>query len=103
MTYSGEHTLPGTIGHLMVVLSFVTAAFSCFSYWRSANSSDLSLSAQWKKYARISFFTHVITTLTFIFLVLYLIVQHYFEYKYIFEHSNRIMDLRYLLVCFWSG
>ncbi|MFI5203857.1 MAG: cytochrome c biogenesis protein CcsA [Flavobacteriales bacterium] len=103
MTYSGEHSLPGTIGHLMVVLSFVTAAFSCFSYWRSSNSTDLILAATWKKYARVSFFSHVVTTLTFIFMVLYLIVQHYFEYKYILEHSNRIMDLRYLLVCFWSG
>src|SRR5258706_44089 len=33
----------------------------------------------------------------------YLIFNHYFEYYYVWQHSNTIMPMRYILACFWEG
>lgn len=103
MTYTGEHSLPGSIGHLMVVLSFIAAAYATLSYWMAARVSDPDRASLWKRYARKAVYAHVVTTLVFISLVLWIILKHYFEYQYVFEHSSSSMDLRYLFVCFWSG
>lgn len=33
----------------------------------------------------------------------YIIAKHYFEYKYVWQHSDKALPPRYLLSCFWEG
>jgi cytochrome c-type biogenesis protein CcmF len=32
-----------------------------------------------------------------------MLLNHWFEYDYVWKHSNREMPLRYILSCFWEG
>src|SRR5258705_432740 len=33
----------------------------------------------------------------------YIISHHYFEYKYAYTHSDKGLQMEYLLACFWEG
>lgn len=103
--FIGEHLGPGQLGHFFVILSFVAALFSMFSYWRSVKTetSDAYNSQSWLLLGRNGFIVHTASVVG-IFLVLYYIISnHLFEYHYAWEHSNRALPMKYLLSCFWEG
>lgn len=43
------HENIGTTGHLMVIVSFVTAALATFSYFKATQASDELAENDWKK------------------------------------------------------
>ena len=49
MDYIGEHLLPGKIGHLFIILSFVASIVATVSYFIAARSPDLANAESWKK------------------------------------------------------
>ncbi len=103
MRYEGEHLLIGQIGHFFAILSFVASLVATLAYFKSAQVKIESESLSWKKMARTAFILEVFSVLA-IFATLYLIIyNHYFEYKYAHQHSNRSLDMKYLLSCFWEG
>jgi cytochrome c-type biogenesis protein CcmF len=101
MTYAGEHTLIGDIGHTFVIISFVLAGLAGIAYFNASRSPENYLI--WIKTARRLFLGHVLTSLTFIVIIFFLLINHYYEYEYIWEQSSEDMTFRYLLVCFWGG
>lgn len=105
VSYIGENLLPGQLGHFFIILSFVAALFSCFSFFRAAQTEncDLSLSTSWKKIARSSFVVHTLSVIGIFSVLYYIITHHLFEYNYAWQHSNRALPMKYLLSCFWEG
>lgn len=103
--YTGEHLLPGQLGHFLAILSFVAAALSAFSYFRAARTEQISpgVSSVWMRMGRGGFIIHAISLLGIFFALYYIITQHYFEYNYAWEHSSRALPMKYLLSCFWEG
>ncbi|HLP11350.1 MAG TPA: cytochrome c biogenesis protein CcsA, partial [Flavobacteriales bacterium] len=101
MTYEGEHLLAGNLGHLFVIVSFVFAALSGIAYFNSSRTPENYLI--WIKPARLFFWGHVLSSLTFIIIMFFLLVKHYYEYQYIWQYSSGDMNFRYLLVSFWGG
>jgi len=97
--YIGEHLWPGKFGNLFVVLSFVAAAFSTFSYYQASKDNDKS----WLRMATLSFRLHSAAILGIILTLFYILVNHYFEYHYVWQHSNTEMPMQYILSCFWEG
>ena len=68
------HENIGTIGHLMVIGSFVTAALATFSYFKATQSTDELAENDWKKTARTLFIIHlflVIGVATSLFVIIY--------------------------------
>ena len=63
MDYIGEHLLPGQIGHLLVILSFVASIIATVAYFISARATNLVDEASWKKLGRAAFFIDVISVL----------------------------------------
>lgn len=101
MRYEGEHLLIGQIGHFLTVLSFIASLLATVAYVKASSADPFS--EQWKKLGRLSFITQSVSIVA-IFVALYLIIyNHYFEYKYAYEHSKRSLDMQYLLSCFWEG
>ncbi|HET6723603.1 MAG TPA: cytochrome c assembly protein, partial [Chitinophagaceae bacterium] len=85
MDYIGEHLLPGKIGHLFIILSFVASIIATVSYFLSARSVDPVSAESWKKLGRIAFFIDV-ASIVGIFLLLYsLIANHRYEYQYVYK------------------
>src|SRR5437763_13462055 len=103
MDYTGEHLLPGLLGHFFVTLSFVASLVATFAYFKTAQVQVESRSASWKSLARGAFITEVISVFAIFGILFYIISNHFFEYKYAWQHSSRTLEVKYLLSCFWEG
>ncbi|MCZ2222958.1 MAG: cytochrome c biogenesis protein CcsA [Chitinophagales bacterium] len=103
MKYIGENLLPGKIGHFFIVLSLVASLVATIAFF-IANKQKLSeLKQSWLNIARIAFLLETISVVS-IFIVLYYIISHHlFEYKYAWQHSDKKLQFKYLLSCFWEG
>lgn len=93
----------GQIGHLFVILSFVAALLACISYFLAHKSVQEQDKKNWKKFARIFFFTHVVSVAGVLITLLSMIGGHHFEYYYVWQHSSLDLQTKYILSCLWEG
>lgn len=101
--YNGEHLLPGQLGHLFSILAFVASLVSVVAYFISVRHTDELKKASWAKIGRWAFITQSFSVFA-VFATLYFIISnHLFEYKYAWQHSDRDLEVKYLLSCFWEG
>src|SRR3990172_9902275 len=104
MEYLGEHLWAGQLGNIFVIVSFVAALLSALAYFSAAQSEPISESeTSWKKIARVSFRIHSISVLGIVTMLFIMLFNHYFEYQYVWQHSNKEMDMQYIASCFWEG
>lgn len=99
MDYVGEHWWIGRIGHFLVILSFVSALLAAVSYWWDVRNTK----SGWAKMGRWSFRVHSLSVVGIIITLFTMILGQYFEYDYVWKHSNTAMPLRYIFSCFWEG
>ncbi len=97
--YTGEQLIWGKIGNLLIVLSCTAALLTSISYLFYFRTKEQS----WRDLGRKAFAVQALSILSIFGLLFYLILNHRFEYYYVWEHSNTIMPLRYILSCFWEG
>jgi len=96
----GEHLLIGNIGHGFIVLSLVAALVSAISYYFYSKEE---LTSEWKKIANYSFTIHSISVIGIAATLFFMLFNHYYEYSYVFQHSNNEMPMQYIMSCFWEG
>ncbi len=101
MEYIGEHLWTGKIGNLFVILSFVFALVSAISYFFATKENEDTIS--WKRLGRLSFRIHGFSVFGIVATLFIMLSNHYFEYEYVWHHSNKEMPMRYILSCFWEG
>ncbi len=97
--FTGEHLGIGNLGHLFVVMSFVTALFGAFSYAIHIKHKEEST----RQIARGAFFLHFISVIGIIVSLFSIIYNHYFEYQYAWQHSSLSLPTHYMISCFWEG
>lgn len=102
INYQGEHLGYGILGNILIILSFTTALLSTVAYWFSANSTD-QIQRPWLRLARTAFLFHAAGVIGIVFLIYFLIHGHFFEYYYIWQHSNTILPVKYMWACLWEG
>jgi cytochrome c-type biogenesis protein CcmF len=93
------HYLTGNLGHLFVIISFISALVAALSYYKSTQLED----AAWKKNGRIAFLIHsagVLGVVIFLYIIIY---NNYFEYHYAWSHSSRYLPFYYKISAFWEG
>jgi cytochrome c-type biogenesis protein CcmF len=95
--YIGEHLWVGKLGNGFVVLSFVAALISFISFSLSTKKSD------YLSFARIAFKLHVVAVVGIAVTLFFMLLNHFFEYQYVWQHSNKSMDMKFILSCFWEG
>lgn len=103
MQYPGEHLLFGQFGHFFAVLSLVASLVATIAYFKAARSNNLAEQNSWKKMARVAFGTNMLSFALIFAILLFLIYNHYFEYYYVWNHSNKELDMHYLFSCIWEG
>ncbi|MBT8232963.1 MAG: cytochrome c biogenesis protein CcsA, partial [Bacteroidia bacterium] len=101
--YIGETLWPGQLGHIFVILAFVSILFSVFSYWRNTKNLDSPSAAGWKKMGRIGFILHVISTFGIIGILFYVMTNLMYEYAYVYDHCSDDLPMRYIFSAFWEG
>ena len=81
MDFTGEHLLPGQLGHFFLLLSFISSIGATVAYFISVQKGRrgnlLTEEAQWKKLARIFFITEAISVFA-VFAILFLYHQQPF-------------------------
>jgi cytochrome c-type biogenesis protein CcmF len=97
------NTLIGNIGHLFVIVSFVTSLVASFSYWRATRSTNIADQESWKKLARGAFGVHALTVIGVVASLFYIIYNHHYEYHYAWSHSSNNLPTHYMISCFWEG
>jgi cytochrome c-type biogenesis protein CcmF len=100
LEYIGEQLLPGQLGNFFIILSFVGALIASISYFLTVKYPE---EKSWLKWGRISFLIHSFSVLGVIGVIFYLLINHRFEYYYIWQHSSKDLPVRYILSCFWEG
>lgn len=95
--YIGEHIWAGKLGNGFVVLSFVAAFISSLAFFLAKNNSD------YLKFARLFFKIHGVAVLGIAVTLFYMLFNHFFEYQYVYQHSSKSMDMKYIMSCFWEG
>ena len=103
MDYIGEHLLPGQIGHLLVILSFVASIIATVAYFISARATNPSEEASWKKLGRAAFFIDMISVLGIFVILFSLIYNHRYEYQYVYKNSGNDLEPKYILSSLWSA
>jgi len=101
MEYTGEHLLPGQLGNFFLILSMMASAVSMVAYWFSVRHRDDA--SAWLKMARWAFRIHSFAVIAAIGTLFFMILNHMFEYDYVWRHSSRDLPIRYIFSCFWEG
>ncbi len=99
-SYIGETLWPGQLGHILIILAFVSILFSVFSYFRgSKDSAD----PNWNRLGRIGFYLHSLSVIALIGLLFYMMASGMYEYRYVWEHVSDDLPMQYILSAFWEG
>ncbi len=103
MEYIGEHLFPGQLGHFLVILSFIASLVATIGYYKSTVSKTEAEILSWRKIARTAFVIDVVSVTVTFGIIYYLISNHYFEYYYAWNHSDKSLSTGYLLASIWEG
>ncbi|MBK8498897.1 MAG: cytochrome c biogenesis protein CcsA [Flavobacteriales bacterium] len=97
--YIGEHAWAGMLGHVLTALSLVGAAVATLGYFLGAQRKQV----QWSALGRMGFRMHSAAVLGIVVVLFTMLFNHWFEYNYVWKHSNLQMPLKYIASCFWEG
>lgn len=100
--YVGEHLFAGNAGRFALVLAFFAAIFAAFAYLNASNDGR-SDSRQWRHWARIAFRIHGMMVLVASFFLFYILLNRYYEYRYVWVHVENDLGLGYMISAFWAG
>src|SRR3982751_6445438 len=103
MDYIGEHLLPGKLGHLFIIVSFVASLVAAIAYFKSASAKTPEEASGWKRFARTAFVIDGLSVFSVFGVLLYIVATHKFEYFYAWNHSSKSLNVKYLLSCIWEG
>src|SRR5690242_3226715 len=103
MNYIGEHLLPGQLGHFLLVLSLVSSLVATIAFFRAASVTSLEDQQSWKRIARTAFIIDAVAVLSIFCVIYYVIANHYFEYHYAWNHSDKSLNHGYLISSIWEG
>lgn len=97
------HEFIGGLGHLFVIVAFISALYSAFCFFKASQAKELTQEKSWKINGRVAFYLHTIAVVGIVFSLFYIIYNHYFEYHYAWSHSSRRLPTHYMISCFWEG
>ncbi len=94
------HTLIGQIGHLSIILSFVSSLVASWAYFKASAEEPGS---SWRRFANVFFGIHAFSVVSIIASLFAIIYNHLYEYHYAWEHSSNHLPAQYMISCFWEG
>lgn len=100
--YLNEWLWAGQLGNALIALAFASAFLGVFSWFATEKKSMAGL-VSWEKLGIASFWVHAVAITSIIGLLLFLLFSHRFEYYYVWQHSNKEMQMKYILSCLWEG
>lgn len=100
--YIGEMTLPGTVGHILVLFSTFTAIVSAIYFFLSNHKNEIEKQKLFRA-AKWVYIAHVLSLAGVGIILYYLIFSHRFEYNYVYRYSSVALQAKYIVACLWAG
>ncbi|HLG02423.1 MAG TPA: cytochrome c biogenesis protein CcsA [Bacteroidia bacterium] len=91
------------MGHLFVVIAFITALFSVVANLMRVRVGESPAADGWKLTARSLYYAHAFAVIGIFVTLLLMLINHRFEYQYVWQHSKRDMSMNYILASLWEG
>lgn len=99
MIYPGENLVIGQIGNIFTVIAFAASFLSMVAYFLAEKKQDDT----YLRLGRIGFLAHSLAVVGMVATLFFMIFNQYFEYHYVWQHSNTDMPMKYIFSCFWEG
>ena len=96
------HETPGNVGHLLIIISFITSVVAAFGYFKATNNHEIG-KQPWIRFARYAFLIHGVAIIGVAVTLFYIIYNNYFEYHYAWSHSSLNLATHYMIASFWEG
>ncbi len=99
--YLGEHLWVQYLGKSLVIIAFLSAIYtSILSIQLGTNNRTGQSYLFWNK---LGFRIHVVSLISIIGLILFMMLYKMYEYQYVWEHVSDDLPLKYILSAFWEG
>ncbi len=102
MEFIGEHLLPGQLGHLCAVLSFVAALLGTGAYFYATQRRNQPDHESWRNLGRFAFLLHGLATFAIIGSLFFILTNKYYEYQYAYSNVSNDLPVRYVFSAFWK-
>ncbi len=102
IVYLNEWIWPGKLGNTFINLAFLSALFSVVAYTLANRNFQKGL-LDWKQLGRALFVIHTVSILSIIGIIFFIMLNHRFEYYYVWQHTNTEMLRKYIFASFWEG
>lgn len=89
----------GTLGQLLILVSFVACGLSGFAFLQAARHEGM----EWLRIGRSAWGVVVTALLGASGILLYLLLTHQFQYAYVYEQSSLDQQTIFLFSAFWAG
>ena len=86
----------------MTIVAFVSALVTAFAYFQYFKANEIE-KASWRRFSRISFYIHGVSSAMIAFSLFEIIYNHRFEYFYAYSHSSKALPVHYMISSFWEG
>ncbi len=96
------HTGIGNIGHLLIIISFITSLMAAFGYFKATNNNEVGKSP-WISFSRAAFIFHGLSVVGVVVTLYIIIYNNYFEYHYAWSHASKNLPPYYMIASFWEG
>jgi len=94
----------GTIGDVLLLLAFVACGVSAFAFFWSAQTDKSSPRARiWKQTGRWAWGAMIGGVVSASGVLWYLILNHQYQYAYVYQNSSNDLPWHYLFSTFWAG
>ncbi len=100
--YIGEHLIWGYAGRAALFLAFFLALFSTITYFQASRERRTDY-RQWRAWARRSFRIHSLMVGVAAFILMFILLNHYYEYRYVWINMENDLSLGYKIAGFWAG
>lgn len=102
IAYIGEHLIPAFLGRGLIYLSLFAGIISLFFYTQQLKRTS-KVSLRKRNLGRIFYLVQTFAIVGVSVTLFYLILNHYFEFAYVFKHSSSLMPGKYIISSFWAG
>jgi len=94
----------GTIGDALLLVAFIVCGVSAFAFFWSAQTDESKPYAQaWKRMGRWAWGVMSMAVIGASGVLWYLILNHQYQYAYVYQNSSNDLPWHYLFSTFWAG
>jgi cytochrome c-type biogenesis protein CcmF len=99
--YQNEHLIYGHLGHLLIIIAFVSSIFA-FGLGLKAFLKKESSMAE-RNQIKLFFWIHTWSIFIILGLMIFLFKSQYLEYHYVWRHSSSTLPWYYIFSALWEG